>query len=102
MEKEKMKLPLEIKKAIDGLLAPYGMTLDQINKPEPEQEQKESLETVYLTVQQAEEYTHFSRWSLGRYAKAGKIKSIKMNKSRAGKVLLEKKSLDDWLAGKSK
>lgn len=94
---EKMKLPLEIKKAIDGLLAPYGMTLDQINKPEPEV--KPSLDTVYLTVQQAEAYTHFSRWSLGRYAKAGKIKSIKMNKSRAGKVLLEKKSLDDWLAG---
>lgn len=93
-------IPPEIRRGIDGLLAPYGLTLDSMAPPGgegEEKEAKESLDTVYMTVKQAEEYTHFSRWSLGRYAKEGKIKTIKMNNSKGGKVLFERESLDKWL-----
>lgn len=97
MKNEKMKIPVEIKNAIDGLLAPYGLSMDQINsKPE----EKPSLDTVYLTVQQAEDYTHYKRWSLRQHAKAGHFRTIKTAKARGGKVLIDKASLDDWLAGK--
>jgi len=87
-------LPEETKRIIDSILAPYGTSLEQISsKPEV----KPSLDTVYLSISQATDYTHLCRWTIWQHAKKGSFRTLKTGKARRSRVLIDKKSLDKWL-----
>ena len=88
------QLPAEIQSAINLLLSPYGFNLSDIVNIKSESEKDNSK---YLSVSEAEKYCHISRYSLYRAAKAQKIRTFKLSKSRSGKVLVLKSSIDSWL-----
>ena len=87
------QIPLHIRLAVNGLLEPYGYSLNNFsdsNKPE-------TIGKKYITIKEAEVYSGIGRWTLYRRTKAGEIKTYKLSDAKSGKVLIEKKSLDNWL-----
>lgn len=94
----KSNIPQYIKDAVDGLISPFGYSfadlLAQNNNNHSISEKK------WITIVEAEEFSSLSRWTLGRLAKAGKIRQSKLGDSKSAKVLIDKLSLDKFLESK--
>ena len=94
-----VKLPVEIKAAIDGLLRPYDLDLDDLLTPKittPTQMDGKRM----LSIRDSETYTGLSRYSLRRAVLKSELSICKVNPSRTGKVLIERAELDRWLNSK--
>jgi hypothetical protein len=89
----KQKIPENIKTAVDGLLAPFGLSTQNLENTPPVKEE----EKVFLSVQAAEKYSSLSRWTLGRAIKEGALKAFKLSKAKCGKVLIKRTDLDNWI-----
>ena len=88
------KIPDAIRAAAVGMLAPFGVDLEQILSAEPKIEQ---AEVRYLSVADVEAKYGLKRWTLHRLIKAGKISAAKTSAARAGKVLVEASSVERFL-----
>ena len=88
------KIPDAIRAAAVGMLAPFGVDLEQILSAESS---KEQAEVRYLSVAGIEEKYGLKRWTLYRLIKAGKITASKTSAARAGKVLVETASVERFL-----
>lgn len=87
-------IPEAISAAIDAILRPYGLNASNLTNPKPETD-----ESRYLTVAAAEKYCGLSRWTFGRAVKSGVLPQIKISEAKSGKILLDRRDLDKWLAG---
>lgn len=89
------KLPDEIKVAVSALLKPYGVDFAElVNCSEfPNNSPR------YMTAKQASLYCGLQPKTLRDKALAGEIASIRLGKTDKSRVLIEKKALDNWLAG---
>lgn len=88
----KITIPeLPLKTAAD-ILKPYGVNLVALL----EQAEGGEQEDKYLTVPEAMELTGFSRWTLDRADKAGKIRSFKPHPGHFGRVYYSRTSLIEW------
>ena len=88
------KIPDAIRAAAVGMLAPFGVDLEQILSAESS---KEQAEVRYLSVADVEAKYGLKRWTLHRLIKAGKISAAKTSAARAGKVLVEASSVERFL-----
>lgn len=88
------RIPDAVRAAAAGMLAPFGVDLDQILSAEAKNEQ---AEVRYLSVAGIEEKYGLKRWTLYRLIKAGKITAAKTSAARAGKVLVETASVERFL-----
>ena len=88
------RIPDAVRAAAAGMLAPFGVDLDQILSAEAKNEQ---AEVRYLSVAGIEEKNGLKRWTLYRLIKAGKITAAKTSAARAGKVLVETASVERFL-----
>jgi excisionase family DNA binding protein len=88
-----VQVPESLTAAIDAMLKPYGLNASSITSPKVETD-----ESRYLTVAAAEKYCGLSRWTFGRAVKSGELPQIKINTARSGKILLDRRDLDKWLA----
>ena len=88
------RIPDAVRAAAAGMLAPFGVDLDQILSAEAKNEQ---AEVRYLSVAGIEEKYGLKRWTLYRLIKAGKITAAKTSSARAGKVLVETASVERFL-----
>ena len=93
MSKSK-QIPDAVRAAAAGMLAPFGVDLDQILSADSS---KEQAEVRYLSVTGIEEKYGLKRWTLYRLIKAGKITAAKTSAARAGKVLVETASVERFL-----
>ena len=93
MSKSK-QIPDAVRAAAAGMLAPFGVDLDQILSADSS---KEQAEVRYLSVAGIEEKYGLKRWTLYRLIKAGKITAAKTSAARAGKVLVETASVERFL-----
>lgn len=94
-----VKLPVEIKAAIAGLLRPYKLDLDDLLNPKattPTQMDGKRM----LSIRDSETYTGLSRYSLRRAVLKSELSICKVNPSRNGKVLIDVAELDRWLNSK--
>lgn len=94
------KIPNEIIKAIDILLAPYDINLEQLL--ECANEQRDCDPQLYIEVKVATAVFNCSRSTLYRAARRGDIEVSKLSEAQSGKVLIEKRSLVYWLKSKKK
>ena len=88
------RIPDAVRAAAAGMLAPFGVDLDQILSAEAKNEQ---ADVRYLSVAGIEEKYGLKRWTLYRLIKAGKITAAKTSAARAGKVLVETASVERFL-----
>lgn len=86
----KNELPPQVRQIIDGILQPFGITIN-LNPP------KEVNECRFLDVRAATRYSSLSRWTLSRAVKAGELNCIKIGSGQTGKVLFDVNSLDRFL-----
>jgi len=94
-----VKLPVEIKAAIAGLLRPYDLDLDDLLNPKittPTQMNGRRM----LSIRDSETYTGLSRYSLRRAVLKSELRISKINPSANGKVLIDISELDRWLDSK--
>lgn len=91
------QVPEPIAAAVNAMLKPYGLNVASLTNPKPEAE-----ETRYLTIEAAEKYCGLSRWTFGRAVKSGVLPQIKLSAARSGKILIDRRDLDKWLAGMKK
>lgn len=86
-------VPAEILNAINLLLEPYG----GLNAITPK---NEIPVRKYLSVKEACDLLHCSRWTLIRAHASGKLPIIKMADARAGKILIESSALAKFINSK--
>jgi len=94
-----VKLPLEIKEAIAGLLRPYKMDIDDLLTPKvTKPTQMDGRQ--WLSVKEACLISSLSRFSIARYAKSGDLEVLKLSPAKSGKVLVSAAGLERFLSSK--
>ena len=89
------KIPEAVRAAAAGMLAPFGVDLNEILNAK--ENTAEKTEVRYLSIADVETKYGLKRWTLHRLIKAGKIAAAKTSAARAGKVLVEAVSLERFL-----
>lgn len=87
------ELPKEILKVVETLLQPYHINLTQLL----DDNGGERIRKKFLSVKEASEIYSVSRHTLFRWAKAGKIKTVKCSPGKSGKVLLNVASIEKFM-----
>ena len=91
----KMEIPKSIITAVETLLIPYKV--DFQNLLHQKSHKTTTDERRFLSVADAVRYSGCGRWTLFLAAKSGKLKTSKLSPAKSGKLLYDKRSLDDWL-----
>ena len=89
-----LHIPDPIRVAAAGMLAPFGVDLNQLLLAGTEKQ----VGAKFIPLKEVEKTYGLGRWSIGRLIKAGKISAAKMSPARAGKVLIDAESLENFLA----
>lgn len=95
-----MKIPNEVRMAASGMLAPFGVDLDELLRHDSRAEKTNIDPRKYVDIATVNYEFGLKRWTIARLIKRGKIKACKMAAARSGKVLIEKKSLMAYLKTK--
>lgn len=88
-------IPAEIQVAVSALLQPYGVNFKEMLSCS----EIPNISQKYITPKQASVYCGLQPKTLRDKALAGEIASIRLGKTDKSRVLIEKKALDNWLAG---
>ena len=95
-----VKLPVETKVALNVILGPYNLDVDELLTPKlPTTSQMIGKE--FFSVKEAEEYSSVSRYTLHRAVQAGELSVCKLSSSKNGKVLIPIKELARWINSKT-
>lgn len=90
------QLPQDIEDAVNRLLVPWNINFSDILEKSSVSDNPPD-QRRWLSIRSAEEYSGILRHTLRRAIKAQKIKCCKLGAAKSSKVLIELKSLDDWL-----
>ena len=91
----KNNVPGTILAAAAGMLAPFGVDLFEILNSNSGTEKPAGAR--YLSMADIEAKYGVKRWTLHRLIKAGKIAAAKLSASKAGKVLVDVDSIEQFL-----
>lgn len=86
-------IPANIRDAVNALIGPYNVDIADLLQG---RDREQRFVDRFMTVAEAARYARVSRWTLDRALKANHIRAIKLSKAKSGKVLIEKKSIDEW------
>ena len=92
-----VKISDDAAKMVQYILSPFGVNFKEMlnvyqlsTEGGGEQEQKDK----FLTMAEATAYAKSSRWTLRRWMVTKKLKIMKTNSARCGRLLISKQSLD--------
>lgn len=88
-----MSIPENIASSVSLLLQPYGVDFSALLK-----NAESNVERKYLTAAQASIYSGLSQKTIRDKALSGVIRSIRIGSTSKSRVLIEKKSIDEWLS----
>ncbi len=95
---KKSTLPPPIMAAIAAMLQPYGIDAEKLLQEDGTKTSRN--EQKWLSPRDIEEQFSIGRWSIYRLIRSGSLKSAKLSAAKSGKVLVDEKSLLQYLAAK--
>lgn len=99
MSKSVKKIPTAIRNAASAMLEPFGVDLNDLLSHSYQVCQIQDSRNFLELSTVAKDYG-IGRWTIGRWIKKGFIKASKLSSAKSGKVLVDRKSLETFLASR--